>query len=145
MKDAIITGNSYPKSEIFVGPPASGKSRRALEIGEGKEQVYIIFRRKMYIDPFLFANVKPETELLVFDDVPANYVLQLLTYLFPFDITVNAKGKSPFKIRRPHTIITVEGKFEMPQQATFTRRFTVLKFPEAAPAHWAQEGGVSNV
>jgi hypothetical protein len=140
-----MTSMEYPKSEIFVGPRASGKSRRAWELGEEKGQVNIRWTRRIFNNTFLFSRVKPETGLLVIDDVPAKHVRQLMEFLFPEDIIVARQNKCAFKMKRPHTIIIVDGEFEMPKDPSYTRRFSVVKFPEAAPAHWFQEGGVSNV
>lgn len=138
----IITpvDSNYPKTEIFVGPADSGKTRRARELAEGKKAKLFNGRQigyKSIVDNrFYFSDLDGTEELIVVDDVPLKFLYDFLCWLFDPNMMVDRQGQRPIAFRRPPMIITVEcDDYELIGHS-FQRRFSIVKFPEAAPDHW---------
>lgn len=125
----------YPKTEIYVGPAGSGKTRMANEVGKGKKVYRATGSGRLVLKNMLkvLSRMRGDEELVIIDDVPALWVTNLLESLFEYRIMINRKHHDSFEIERPRTIIIVDGEYELPEQAVFQRRFEVVRFPDAAP------------
>jgi len=121
----------FPKSQVFIGPSESGKSRAAKDLVVGKEFIWLSGKSNFLSDPFAFQALTKDTEFIIIDDVPANRLLDVLQSLFDPEIHVNKKCVSPFKLKRPHTIIICEcSRFYIEDLgASFLRRFEFIEFP----------------
>jgi hypothetical protein len=140
----VVTGQLHilnpdnAKTLILIGPTESGKTRFASLLAKDKKVVWLDGRKHSAKNPFRWGGLNPETELLIIDDVPVKKLYNLLVSIFDQRIKVNPRGKDPFDMIRPKTIITCEGDdFPLePLGSGFTRRFTLMKFPEESPLLW---------
>lgn len=129
----------YPKTQVYIGPTESGKSRFAHEQAAGKKVTWLYARGfRIAAAPFFFQKVTSDTELLVIDDLPCKKLKSLLELLFDPNLYIQRRKEEPFSISRPRTIITCDCEI-LPVEllaASYARRFEYVKFPEAAPEHW---------
>jgi hypothetical protein len=119
------------KMQIFVGPPASGKSRKAREITEGKNALWLLARngKRFPESNFQLDQVTDETEYIVIDDARGN-INQIAQFFFNERLQIDRMGKLPIVVNRPKIIITtdqVDYKFDT--SLSFIRRFEIVKLP----------------
>ena len=121
------------KIQIFFGPAGSGKTKKILELAEGKKSVFLNGRNLYYQNfaKFFYQDLDLDTELLIIDNVPISDIKNLMYFLFDDRIVVNKQSKTPFEMIRPKTIITVcSDKFQLSKGAAFTERFEIIEFKD---------------
>lgn len=93
------------KAKIFVGKENTGKTQTARIISEfiGRDKTVWIFDPRMQngvaLDkiPFVFRNVHDKTELIIFDDCPANF-----DYSVFYDVKYLDELVFKIKVERPY-------------------------------------------
>ncbi len=140
-----IVNVEYPRTEIFVGLPGAGKTRKAKELAVGKSALFYDARdlrsERHFSDIFL--RLRLEDELLVIDGLPLKLLMPILDYMLSPEMIINPKGKQSYKICRPRTIVTIScSDFTLPQVASYLRRYSVVKFPESSmeSSEWHTNG-----
>lgn len=68
------------------------------------------------------------------DSLPVEYLHDLMPFFFSDRVRVEPCNGEVFYQERKRVIITLSGidNFELPNEAVYHRRFTVVKFPEAS-------------
>jgi broad-specificity NMP kinase len=95
------TRNTNPVT-IITGPPASGKTSKAIQMTEGKN-AYCLQGHDILSD-FWTSRLTEETEIILLDDVSRKDCLKLL--ITAENLIVNRKGTDSFEIKRPELVIT---------------------------------------
>lgn len=119
------------RAKIFFGPANSNKTRTARELAEGKNFVYICARNpQLFENPFLFSRCDEQTELIIFDDVPAIFDFWIIRqFISTGQIEVNKQCRTPFHINTPEIIITTNHCPENVGVPLFDNYFEVVEFP----------------
>ncbi|WP_273210452.1 hypothetical protein [Runella zeae] len=124
------------KIDVFVGSACSGKTRKAREMYEGKEVVWIDGRKAKFGDmPFLLNEVTFSTECIIIDDVPNKLLPMVAIRFFVEKLTINRKGHAPIRVPRPKILIICSEDVSHlpPLPSSFLSHFNFVTFP--------QEGG----
>lgn len=122
------------KGILFIGDAETGKSRTARQIQKlyGDDAVYLNGRRFKTDNPFFFANCRPNTKIVIIDEIIHAKDLQFFTQFVPGKLMVNALNQNPFEIELEKLIIICASeikKSDLPTGASFTKRFEVIEFP----------------
>jgi len=118
-----------PKHLLIIGPPKSGKTKRANEIAaeySKNEVCYFSMFRKRTVSDFFFDGCTEQTKLIIIDEIKS------IKHLYNFfdateGITVNTLGKPTINIH-PRIICISEfiKESDIPVDASFVRRFEVI-------------------
>ncbi|MDP3914353.1 MAG: hypothetical protein Q8R96_11540 [Bacteroidota bacterium] len=134
------------RAKIFTGKGRVGKTRVANMISEyvGKNKTFFLCARsktRSFKDnPFLFAGMPDDTELLIVDDCPLNFDY---SFFFPVEdqryaggdlryrLTINEQCKPKREILIPQIIFTTSHlhKKWFKAGASFHARFEIVEFP----------------
>lgn len=123
------------KGIIFIGAAETGKSRAAEQIFKlhGSDAVYLDGRQFKPNSRFFFANCKPQTKVIIIDEIVSTKYLEFFMQFLPGKLTVDAPNQQPFQIEIKKLIIVCSSeikKADLPNGASFTRRFEVVEFPQ---------------
>lgn len=130
----IKTDQEYPSTKIYVGYPGSRKERMVNRMRDSMQTFYHCFgdggRWSLPRLTKILEIVREDDELIILDEVPSRNMAALLCYLFDHRLRIISSGRI-IQIKRPPMIITVDGFFEMSQDAVHLSRFSVVRFPAA--------------
>ena len=90
------------KTTIIIGPPNSGKTRKAEELTKDKKAIWIHSNDLSHC--FALSEVQKDTEVIVLEDM--RHVVQLKQILMCKTLMVNRQYEPPFTIEKPDLIIT---------------------------------------
>lgn len=126
------------KGLIFIGEAETGKSRTANEIRKyyGDSAAYLDGRQFKPTNKFCFDELNEKTKIMIIDDFNFKKYADYLYCFVTGNILVNRRYKMPFEIRLDKLIVIASSevkKEQLPQAASFQRRFTIVEFPNASP------------
>lgn len=112
------------KAKVFYGEPETGKTRKAMEIAQGRNFVYLDGRSKKAIENrFYFSRVNSNTDLIIIDELPNGFNFEYFYGFVSSDrfyYEVNRKGCQ--------SIPTPEFIFITNEKPKFTGRSFDLRF-----------------
>ena len=98
---------------VIIGPQKCGKTLFARMISSGRKNACFINKMPgiRLKDPFLFSHCTHDTDLVVFDDLHIGLLADVLDYVRPGLLKVDARGKKSFLIS-PDIIIIIDADSE---------------------------------
>lgn len=127
----LLDGYPTTKIKVLVGPKGSGKTSYAKQITSGHENVWMDGRspERDFFGKFIYSGVTPATKHIIVDSIPSEKALEhILPTFFNQLIIVNRKGKSPFEMPRPDTILICDFDKYVPLESSVIARIEIIDF-----------------
>jgi len=118
------------KIKVFIGPPASGKSRKARELAEGRN-VFWKFPKSdnSVFTPFMLYGLDKDTEIIIIEEIQSKKKLETLIYEFFNDkLVINIPRRTFFEIPRPEIILICDFDSYIPKEESIKRRIEITDF-----------------
>lgn len=114
-------------AKIFYGEPESGKTRKAREIAEGKNALFLDgYNPKLR---FQFSRCTSETEIIVIDGLPNGFDFENFYGFISSDRFYYEVQRKGFQsIPTPEFIFIINQKPQNSDNASFKRRFELIEF-----------------
>jgi hypothetical protein len=128
------------KGFIFIGKQETGKSRTSKVIKKYYENKTILLDGRNFRGQkpsYFFRFCSPETKVIIIDEIiKLKYLEYFMEFIPKGKILVQPLNNKPYEIQIEKLIIICDSeinKTDLPQGASFLRRFEIIEFPNVNP------------